>query len=186
VTPAEAVAAPTVAAAIPVAPATEAATTPVLVAQAETPAVTIKTAAVASTKPLPNKETLLVATANNLSDYTVASGDTLFNISRRYDLTVAELKSLNDLSADKLKLGQVLKVKGKPNLVASRSAQDDANAQVATLKPARAVPVEYVVQSGDTLFSIARKFGVRHTDVQSKSRYAHRLTPGQRVWIQGL
>jgi len=39
----------------------------------------------------------------------VVKGDTLFNISRRYGLTVAELRSLNNLSeADAIKLGMEL------------------------------------------------------------------------------
>lgn len=175
-------------------PAVEPVTAPTL-AQADStiavPANVVK-ASETETKPQPSKEALRLANANNLSDYTVSSGDTLFNISRRYELTVAELKTLNNLSDDTVKLGQVLKVKSKASvMVASRSAQDDAVTQVAAIKPevalaAKAVPVEYVVQSGDTLFSIARKFGVRHTDVQSKSLRANHLTPGQRVWIQGL
>lgn len=43
--------------------------------------------------------------------YTVAKGDTLYNIAKRFNLTVDALKALNELSSDNIKLGQVLKVK---------------------------------------------------------------------------
>jgi LysM repeat protein len=41
----------------------------------------------------------------------VVDGDTLFNIAKRYNLSVAQLKTLNNLDADAISLGQVLKVK---------------------------------------------------------------------------
>ena len=43
--------------------------------------------------------------------YTVVKGDTLYNISKRFNLTVDELKMLNGITDDGIKLGQVLKVK---------------------------------------------------------------------------
>lgn len=41
----------------------------------------------------------------------VSAGDTLFNISKRYGLTVDELKKLNNLSDNSISLGQKLKIK---------------------------------------------------------------------------
>lgn len=43
--------------------------------------------------------------------HTVVSGDTLFNIAKRYGVTVANLRSWNKLSSDALKIGQKLIVK---------------------------------------------------------------------------
>lgn len=43
--------------------------------------------------------------------HTVSEGDTLWNISRRYDTTVAELKKLNKLSSNNIKKGMRLRVK---------------------------------------------------------------------------
>jgi LysM repeat protein len=43
-------------------------------------------------------------------NYTVKQGDTLFNISKRFGLTVDDLKALNNLSGNNIKIGQVLVV----------------------------------------------------------------------------
>ncbi len=49
--------------------------------------------------------------AGNAADFTyhtVVAGDTLFNISQRFGLKVAELKALNHLSSDVIHIGQKL------------------------------------------------------------------------------
>jgi LysM repeat protein len=43
--------------------------------------------------------------------HTVVKGDTLFNISRRYNLTVDQLKALNGLTSNTIFIGQQLKVR---------------------------------------------------------------------------
>lgn len=43
--------------------------------------------------------------------YTVVKGDTLYNIAKRFNLTVDQLKMLNEMTSDAIKLGQILKVK---------------------------------------------------------------------------
>ena len=42
--------------------------------------------------------------------YTVASGDTLYAIARKFNTTVDAIKSLNNLSSNTLSIGQVLKI----------------------------------------------------------------------------
>ena len=73
-------------------------------------------------------------TSNNTSTYTVVKGDTLYGIANKYNTTVDELKSLNNLTNNTLSIGEVLKVPSSGN-------------------------VTYTVKSGDTLYSIAREFG---------------------------
>lgn len=43
--------------------------------------------------------------------YTVIKGDTLYNIAKRFNISVEDLKILNNITTDGIKLGQVLKVK---------------------------------------------------------------------------
>ena len=65
--------------------------------------------------------------------YTVVSGDTLWSIAKKFDTSVNEIKKLNNLSNNLLKVGTNLIV---PNV------NNDSN---------------YIVVRGDTLYSIARK-----------------------------
>ncbi|HTN20638.1 MAG TPA: glucosaminidase domain-containing protein [Pelobium sp.] len=44
-------------------------------------------------------------------NYVVQQGDTLYNISKRFGLTVDELKALNDMTDNTIKIGQELRVK---------------------------------------------------------------------------
>jgi LysM repeat protein len=51
---------------------------------------------------------------NNTETYqvhTVVKGDTLYNISKRYNITVDALKSMNQLFDNNIKIGQQLVVK---------------------------------------------------------------------------
>ena len=72
--------------------------------------------------------------------YTVQPGDTLWELSRRFAVRVADLQVWNGLKTDRIKPGQQL-------TVANEQAQ------------------VYTVVSGDTLHSIARKFGLAPSDI---------------------
>ncbi|WP_290698066.1 glucosaminidase domain-containing protein [Lacinutrix sp.] len=52
---------------------------------------------------------------SSLNDkHTVAAGDTLYKLSRKYDISVSEIKALNGLETDTLFVGQVLFIKPIP------------------------------------------------------------------------
>ncbi|RQO76125.1 peptidoglycan N-acetylmuramoylhydrolase [Aquitalea sp. FJL05] len=168
---------------------------PVLLAKAEAPNLP------SSTTPPPKPLEARLASVNPAaSQHTVASGDTLFNIARRYNVSVSDLKAFNNMADNTVKLGQVIKVKGNPlaantmlaEAVPVPSAQDEAMVKVSgsMAQATGAVPAEYVVQRGDTVYSIARRFGVNHADIQrwNDANQLTRLQPGQRVRIetQGL
>ena len=46
-----------------------------------------------------------------IREYVVIKGDTLYSISKRFNLTVQELQQLNGLNTNDIKIGQVLNVK---------------------------------------------------------------------------
>jgi len=74
--------------------------------------------------------------------YTVKKGDTLWSIATANGITVSKLKELNNLSTNELKVGDTLKIKDTEEVV---------------------VPTGYtvhVVKSGDSLWSIGKKYGV--------------------------
>jgi membrane-bound lytic murein transglycosylase D len=91
----------------------------------------------------------------------VAAGETLYGISRRYGITVASLVEANPvLNTEELKAGQTLR------LVLPEA--DEAPLPAITTV-SHAVPVSagnYVVQPGDTLFSIAQRHRVSLDDLR--------------------
>ncbi len=76
--------------------------------------------------------------------YTVEKGDNLYNIAKKYDTTVDSIKRYNNLATNNLKIGQRLKI---PCHI------DDEK------KPTMPKYVNYTVKKGDSLYSIAKKFG---------------------------
>ena len=83
----------------------------------------------------------------NFFTYTVKSGDNLYSIAKRYDTTIDEIKKLNNLNSNLLNVGQVLKIAVAVNLPSS-----DYDT--------------YIVKSGDTLYSIAKKFGMTVAEIK--------------------
>jgi cell wall-associated NlpC family hydrolase len=84
--------------------------------------------------------------------YRVRSGDTLWVLARRYDMTVARLAALNGLDVDRpLQIGQTLKVKALPRAVAA------APSTAASLRRA-AMPPYRGAAWANSLIGLARRF----------------------------
>ena len=73
--------------------------------------------------------------------YTVKSGDSLWSIANRFGTTVDTLRTINNLSTNTLQVGQVLK------LPTTNTSTGNNNGNT------------YTVKSGDSLWSIANRFG---------------------------
>lgn len=76
--------------------------------------------------------------------YIVKTGDSLWSISKRFGITVDELKKANNLKSNLLSVGQ--------NLIIPGLTSDATD--------------EYIVKKGDTLYGIARKFGLTVTELK--------------------
>ena len=100
----------------------------------------------------------------------VGSGDTLFNIAKRYDMNVADLIASNNIKGNTIHTGQILKV-------AAAKGKQTAKASVQ--------PVSYTVRQGDTLTDIARRFNVNVNDVRRWNNNSSHIKPGQNIKLQG-
>lgn len=93
--------------------------------------------------------------------YQVKAGDTLYNIAKKYNISVNELKGLNDLDSDELSVGQILKVPSGLSLVNT-----------------------YIVGKGDTLYSIAKKFDTSVNKIKELNGLSNNmLSVGQKLII---
>lgn len=93
------------------------------------------------------------------STYIVKSGDNLYRISKLFNMSVSDLKKINDLDNDSLYVGQVLRVVDN---------NTDTNLDGLSCYGENYEEVEYVlyrVVSGDSLYSISRRFGVSVDDL---------------------
>ena len=94
--------------------------------------------------------------------YKVEKGDTLYSISRKYQITVAELRAANNLSEnDVIKVGQKLKIPTADISNAAALATDNkATTSGNTTLSATKATKEYTVVKGDTMYSISKKNGM--------------------------
>ncbi len=98
------------------------------------------------------------------STYKVEKGDTLYSISRKYQITVAELRTANNLSEnDVIKAGQKLII---PDADIGTAAALSSTKSASNTAPAGKTTT-ITVQKGDTLYGIARKNGMSVADLMS-------------------
>ena len=109
---------------------------------------------------IPKKETTL----DNI--YIVKSGDSLWKIADQYGITIDDLKKANNLISDILYTGQELIIPQENN----NATNDDT--------------ITYIVQSGDSLWSIAKKYNISVNSLKSANNLnSNLLQIGQKLII---
>lgn len=99
---------------------------------------------------------------NEESDYyVVKKGDSLWSIAKKYNMTVDELKSINNLKSNLLSIGQRLKIK-----------ESDDNQNI------------YIVKKGDTLYKIANMYGTTVDNLKALNNLkSNNLSIGQKLIV---
>ena len=101
-----------------------------------------------------------VSTPQENEYYTVKSGDNLTTIARAHDMTLSELRELNNISGDLLRIGQQLAVrKVKDSVAPSASEYSDENAPQGSF-------VIYTVETGENLDDVLAKFEMTASELQ--------------------
>ncbi|MBQ9181807.1 MAG: LysM peptidoglycan-binding domain-containing protein [Bacilli bacterium] len=107
---------------------------------------------------------------NNLFMYTVKSGDTLYGIARKYNTTAQKIRDLNYLKNDNLSIGQVIRI---PEMYTPEDEMIMPNYK------------NYIVQKGDTLYSIARNNNIDvNTLIKDNGLQNNNLSLGQIIRIR--
>lgn len=136
--------------------------------------------------------------------HTVSKGDTLYNISKRYDTSIAAIQSENGLSGTALSIGQRIRIPGvivesintvsRPIFASAPVRDGYVTRRIIEPAPAIETPeVEFVgsteavyaVLPKDTLYSISRRTCVGVKDIIARNSIANpnALTPGQRITL---
>ncbi len=95
------------------------------------------------------------ASEENYKTYTVKKGDSLYQIAKKYDTTVSELKTLNNLTSNSLSIGQKLKI---PTKTASEENYET-----------------YTVKKGDSLYQIAKKYDTTVSELKTLNNLTNNL-----------
>ena len=107
---------------------------------------------------------------DNMFLYTVKKGDTLYGIARIYNVSVDSIKKLNYFTDNNLVIGKVIRIP-----------------EMYTKPEDMTVPtyVNYTVKKGDTLYSIAKQYGVlADTIIQDNALKNANLSIGQNLKIR--
>lgn len=86
-------------------------------------------------------------------NYTVKKGDSLYSISKQYNMNVNDLIKDNNLNNSNLYIGQVLKIKTNN----SSYLYEECFGEEFDI-PASDTTINYTVKKGDSLYSIAKKY----------------------------
>lgn len=102
----------------------------------------------------------------NKNVYIVQSGDNLTKIALKNNCSIADLKKWNNLSSDKIRIGQKLVIKGIKTDTTTNIKKDKSNKT-------------HIIQKGDSLTKLAKKYNCTITDLLNwNGAAAASLTPG--------
>ena len=128
--------------------------------------------------------------------YRVKSGDYLGKIAINHGTTVAKIKKWNNLKTNDIRVGQRLIIYRGGKAPASTSTTTSASQTTATpaaqTQASKPIPagtsyVEYTVQSGDSLYLIAKKFpGVSAQNIMDFNGIGSNIKPGMKLKIPRL
>ncbi|UTC75689.1 transglycosylase SLT domain-containing protein [Treponema sp. OMZ 792] len=103
------------------------------------------------------KNTLLI----KYYSYKIRSGDTLYALSRHYGVSIKSIINYNPgIKASALRIGQVLRIPALKTVNSYRRKKDDQNVEFNGV---------YIIQKGDTLWSIALKHDVQVETLAAKN-----------------
>ena len=102
--------------------------------------------------------------------YRVKKGDTLYSIARNYNISVSDIKTLNNLTTNNLSIGQILKLPTNNNDYNNENTTDEYQI--------------YTIKKGDNLYQIARTFNTTVDEIKTLNNLtSNTLTIGNTLKI---
>lgn len=132
--------------------------------------------ALSQSQRISRKETQLAQSNREKRHYKVTSGDSLWSIARRYDVSPGQIASWNQISTKTtLQIGQQLVIWKQPKTASALSPRDKQLTR----------RVGYQVRNGDSLYGIAGKFSVSVNDIKRWNNLQNQkyIKPGQQLTL---
>lgn len=129
--------------------------------------------------------TALLAWGDPIS-HVVQKGETLYGIAKKYGVTVDGIVALNGIKdPSKVLPGTTLTIPSASGSAAPAGTSTSAPAATVPAAPQRTL-VPYVVQKGDTLYGISRKFGITVEELVALNALGSTtIKPGQTLKVPG-
>jgi membrane-bound lytic murein transglycosylase D len=134
------------------------------------------------------KEELAVAPKMENVEYIVKKGDNLGNIAKKFGSSLDELKQWNNLEDNNIALGTSLIVAKSEMAVETKAVAETFKKKGNLASASKNKGINYYVQNGDSLYSIAKKYpGVTISDIKKWNdlRDEQLLKPGMKLKING-
>lgn len=123
--------------------------------------------------------------------YKVKKGDSLYKIAKKFHVSVDELKEINHIDDGKLKPGMKLIIAKDKAKVKEHKREGNTKEQIKTVQKTESVSTDYkdsefhIVKKGDTLASIARKYGISISEIKEiNDLKTKKLKIGQKILLK--
>ena len=117
---------------------------------------------------------LTTGTSALAASYKVVKNDSLWAISKKYGVSISSLKKANSLSGNTIYVGQTLKIPSSSKTTSFKSTTKTSS-KTAAVKATATSSTTYKVAKGDTLWSIAKKYGVSVSALQKANNLSSSL-----------
>jgi len=153
-------------------------------------------------EPAANEQSVTVISRDSETDHIVAAGETLYSLSKKYGVSVDEIKMSNGGLKKGLLLGQVVKIpttkiiNGNESSIGSTATPSSTKADVPTgTKTVEAIApvsdgndgaISHKVEPKETLYSLSKKYNVTADDIKNQNPEVakHGLQIGQTLTIR--
>lgn len=106
--------------------------------------------------------------------YTVKKGDNIWRISKKFNVTVEEIKKANNLNSNKLQVGMKLEIPTK-----------NMDKKVSKSKTKNESPEFHIVKKGDNLYRIAKKYNISVEELKNLNNLTgNSLKVGQKLIVK--